>query len=55
MKRWKVWVALRRSKGMKRYTNKPNGVIIAVLTMSWVAIGSLSPDLCRRRTCSSAV
>jgi hypothetical protein len=39
MKRWKVWAALRRLKGMKRYSNKPNGVMIAVLAMSWAAIG----------------
>ena len=39
MKRWKVWAALRRPKGMKRYSNKPNGVMIAVLAMSWAAIG----------------
>jgi hypothetical protein len=39
MKRWKVWAALRRPKDMKRYSNKPNGVMIAVLAMSWAAIG----------------
>ncbi len=39
MKRWKVWAALRRPKGMKRYSNKPNGVMITVLAMSWAAIG----------------
>jgi len=39
MKRWKVWAALQRLKGMKRYSNKPNGVMIAVLAMSWAAIG----------------
>ncbi len=39
MKRWKVWVALRRPKGMKRYSNKPNDVMIAVLEMSRAAMG----------------
>ncbi len=35
----KVCAALRRPKGMKRYSNKPNGVMIAVLATSWAAIG----------------
>jgi hypothetical protein len=39
MKGWKVCAALQRPKGMKRYSNKPNGVMIAVLATSWAAIG----------------
>jgi hypothetical protein len=39
MKRCKVYAALQRQKGMKRYLNKPNGVMIAVLATSWAAIG----------------
>jgi len=30
---------LRRPKGMKRYSNKPKGVMIAVLAMFWAAHG----------------
>lgn len=32
--RWKVWAALRRPKGIIRYSNKPNGVITAVFSIS---------------------
>jgi hypothetical protein len=39
MKHWKVCAVLRRLKGMKRYSNKPNGVIITLLATSWAAIG----------------
>jgi hypothetical protein len=39
MKSWKFCAAMRRLKGMKRYSNKPNGVMIAVLASSWAAIG----------------
>ena len=39
MKRWKVCAALRRTTGMKRYSNKSNGVMIAVLATSLAAIG----------------
>jgi hypothetical protein len=39
MKPWKVWAALCRPKGMKRYLNKLNGMMIVVLATSWATIG----------------
>lgn len=33
MKSWKVWAAFLRPNDMRRYSDKPNGVIIAVLEM----------------------
>ncbi len=34
-----VWMELRHPKGVKRYLNKTNGILIAVFDMSWGAIG----------------
>jgi hypothetical protein len=34
LKRWNVWAALLRPNNMKGNTNKPNGVMIAVFSMS---------------------
>ena len=34
MKRWKDWAALRRPKDMNGNSNKPNGVMMAVFSMS---------------------
>jgi hypothetical protein len=36
---WKVWAALDSPKGVNKYSNKPNSVMIAVFGMSSVATG----------------
>ncbi len=39
IKFWKVWPALVRPKGMKRSSDKQNGIIIAIFGMSDSFIG----------------
>jgi hypothetical protein len=36
---WKVCVALDSPKGVNKYSNKPNGIMIAVFGMSLVTTG----------------
>jgi hypothetical protein len=40
MKRGKAWAALRRPKGMKENSNRPNGVVMAMLceSLGWAGI-----------------